>query len=119
MSEYSELQGLLRDVFHCRTSVVSPDYPTTLFSAFDRWDSLWAHAIERVPVEERRWLGIVRHSPELIALSRRITELCSTEEARNSAYLQGVATYDTAVFHGFIQKYGHDGNVASGDSSKG
>jgi hypothetical protein len=116
MSKYSKLQGLIRHVFHCRTSVVSPDYPTMLFNAFDRWDSLWAHAFERVPVEERRWLGIVRHSPEMIALFRRMTELCSTEGAKNSAYLQGVATYDTAVFHDFIQKYGHDGNSTLGNN---
>ncbi|KAH6959203.1 hypothetical protein DER45DRAFT_613711 [Fusarium avenaceum] len=108
--------GLLRHVFHHRTSVVSPHYPTMLFSAFDRWDSLWAHAFERVPVEERRWLGIVRHSPEMVVLSRRMTELCSTEEAKNSAYLQGVVTYDTAVFHDFIQKYGHDGNSNLGNN---
>jgi hypothetical protein len=87
-----------------------------LFNALDRWDSLWAHALERVPVEERRWLGIVRHSFELVALSRRTIELCGTGEAKDSAYLQGIATYDTAVFHGFIQKYGHDGNLTLGNS---
>lgn len=74
--------------------------------ALDRWDSLWTNAYERIPADERRWLGIVRHCYELIALSRRMIELSGTEEAEKSAYLQCVATYDTAVFHEFVQKYG-------------
>ncbi|RFN47901.1 hypothetical protein FIE12Z_7846 [Fusarium flagelliforme] len=98
--------GLMRHVFHCRTSITTPDYTSMVLRALDRWDSLWTKAFERIPVDERRWLGIVRHSAEVIALSRRMIELSGTEEAEKSAYLQCVATYDTAVFHDFVQKYG-------------
>jgi hypothetical protein len=96
----------MRHVFHCRTSVVTPDYSFMILRALDRWDSLWVDAFARVPVDERRWLGIARHSPEVVALSRRMIELSRTEEAQKSAYLQCVATYDTVIFHEFVQKYG-------------
>jgi hypothetical protein len=42
----------------------------------------------------------------VIALSRRMIELSGTEEADKSIYLQCVATYDTAIFHEFVHKYG-------------
>ncbi|KAF5658991.1 hypothetical protein FHETE_9619 [Fusarium heterosporum] len=113
------ITGLMRHVFHCRTSVVSPDYSKMLLRALDRLDLLWVDAFERVPSEERRWLGIIRHTPEIVALSRRIIELGGTEEAKNSTYMQGVANYDTAVFHEFVQKYGHEGHVATGNGSQG
>ncbi|CEI41127.1 unnamed protein product [Fusarium venenatum] len=98
--------GLMRHVFHCRTSVVTPDYCAMVLRALDRWDALWVDAFAQVPVTERRWLGIARHYPEVVALSRRSIELSGTKEAENSAYLQCVATYDTAIFHEFVQKYG-------------
>ncbi|RBR25990.1 uncharacterized protein FIESC28_01263 [Fusarium coffeatum] len=98
--------GLMRHVFHCRTSITTPDYISMVLRALDRWDSLWIDAFERIPVDERKWFGIARHSPEVIALSRRMIELIGSEEAEKSAYLQCVATYDTAVFHEFVQKYG-------------
>ncbi|GKU13009.1 unnamed protein product, partial [Fusarium langsethiae] len=41
--------GLMRHVFHCRTSVVTPDYSAMVLRALDRWDSLWANAFARVP----------------------------------------------------------------------
>ncbi|RGP63278.1 hypothetical protein FLONG3_9931 [Fusarium longipes] len=98
--------GLMRHVFHCRASVVTADYSSTILRALDRWNSLWTDALARVPVDERRWLGIARHSPEVVALSRRMVELSGTKVAEKSAYLRGIATYDTAIFHEFVQKYG-------------
>ncbi|KAG8667526.1 hypothetical protein FPOAC2_12694 [Fusarium poae] len=98
--------GLMRHVFHCRTSVVTPDYSAMVLRALDRWDTLWIDAFARIPESERKWLGIARHYPEVVALSRRAIELSGTKEAENSAYLQCIATYDTAIFHEFVQKYG-------------
>ncbi|KAH7483348.1 hypothetical protein NW761_008137 [Fusarium oxysporum] len=79
-----------------------------LLRALDRWDSLWMDAFERIPEDERRWLGIGKHTPEVMALSRRTIELIESGEAKNSAYLQDIACYDTAVFHDFVQKYGQE-----------
>ncbi|EKJ70204.1 hypothetical protein FPSE_09730 [Fusarium pseudograminearum CS3096] len=106
--------GLMRHVFHCRTSVVTPDYTAMVLRALDRWDYLWVNALARVPVDERRWLGIARHSPEVVAILRRTIELSGTKEAGNSAYLQCVATYDSAIFHEFVQKYGLRESATSG-----
>ncbi|EXK87924.1 hypothetical protein FOQG_08785 [Fusarium oxysporum f. sp. raphani 54005] len=100
--------GLGRHIFHYRTSVVSPDYSKMLLRALDRWDSLWMDAFERIPEDERRWLGIGKHTPEVMALSRRTIELIESGEAKNTAYLQDIACYDTAVFHDFVQKYGQE-----------
>ncbi|KAF4454962.1 hypothetical protein F53441_2619 [Fusarium austroafricanum] len=100
--------SLLRHLFHCRTAAVSPDYPLMLLRALDRWDSLWPDAYERIPEDDRRWLGIAKHTPEVIAISRRAIKLIGTEEAKTSAYLQGIATYDTAVFHEFVQQFGQE-----------
>ncbi|CAG7560307.1 unnamed protein product [Fusarium equiseti] len=83
---------LMRHVFHCRTSITTPDYTSMVLRALDRWDSLWIDAFERIPVYERKWFGIARHSPEVIALSRRMIELSGTEEADKSTYLQCIAT---------------------------
>ncbi|PTD01910.1 hypothetical protein FCULG_00010446 [Fusarium culmorum] len=108
------LMSLMRHVFHCRTSVVTPDYTAMVLRALDRWDCLWVNALARVPVDERRWLGIARHSPEVVAISRRTIELSRTKEAEDSAYLQCVATYDSAIFHEFVQKYGLRESATSG-----
>ncbi|KAF4339055.1 hypothetical protein FBEOM_7056 [Fusarium beomiforme] len=98
--------ALSRHIFHFRTSVVSPDYPKMLLRALSRWESLWENAFARITEDERRWLGISKHTPEVIALSRRTIEIIGSDEGKDSAYLQGIATYDTAVFHDFVQKYG-------------
>ncbi|KAL5595152.1 hypothetical protein FOVSG1_008841 [Fusarium oxysporum f. sp. vasinfectum] len=105
--------GLERHIFHYRTSVVSPDYSKMLLCALDRWDSLWADAYERIPKDERKWLGIGKHTPEVMALSRRTIELIESGEAKESAYLQDIAFYDMAVFHEFVQKYGQGSPSAS------
>ncbi|KAF5542728.1 hypothetical protein FMEXI_7356 [Fusarium mexicanum] len=81
--------GIGRYVFHHRT-----------------WDSLWVDAYERIPRDERQWLGIKKHTAEVMALSRRTIEIIESGEAKDSAYLQDVGTYDTAVFHDFVQKFG-------------
>ncbi|KAF5611119.1 uncharacterized protein FSUBG_2663 [Fusarium subglutinans] len=81
--------GIGRYVFHHRT-----------------WDSLWADAYERIPRDERKWLGIKKHTAEVMALSRRTIEIIESGEAKDSAYLQDIGTYDTAVFHDFVQKFG-------------
>ncbi|KAJ4015765.1 hypothetical protein NW752_006687 [Fusarium irregulare] len=75
--------GLIPHVFHCRTSITTSDYISMVLRALDRWDFLWTNAYERIPADERRWLGIVRYCYELIALSRRMIELSGTEEAEN------------------------------------
>ncbi|KAF5563401.1 hypothetical protein FPHYL_5213 [Fusarium phyllophilum] len=81
--------GLGRHVFH-----------------YHRWDSLWMDAYQRIPEDERKWLGIKKHTAEVMALSRRTIEIIQSGEAKDSAYLQDIGTYDTTVFYEFVQKYG-------------
>ncbi|KAF5592133.1 hypothetical protein FPCIR_5824 [Fusarium pseudocircinatum] len=90
LSDLSYLSsGLGRHIFHYRT-----------------WDSLWTDAYERVPKDERKWLGIKKHTAEVMALSRRTIEVIQSGEVKDSAYLQDIGAYDMAVFHEFVQKYG-------------
>lgn len=77
-----------------------------LLRALDRWDSLWMDAYQRIPKDERKWLGTKKHTAEVVALSRRTIEVIQSGEAKDSAYLQEIGCYDTAVFHEFVQKYG-------------
>ncbi|KAG7415115.1 hypothetical protein Forpe1208_v005733 [Fusarium oxysporum f. sp. rapae] len=79
-----------------------------LLRALDRWDALWTDAYEGIPKDERKWLGIGKHTPEVMSLSRRTIELIESGKAKESAYLQDIAFYDTAVFHDFVQKYGQE-----------
>ena len=67
---------------------------------------LWSSAIDRVPVDQVPWLGVVRHAPEIAWLSRRILETGVTGEVADSSYLQRVTTYDLADFHQFVKEYG-------------
>ncbi|TXC10779.1 hypothetical protein FocTR4_00007478 [Fusarium oxysporum f. sp. cubense] len=87
--------------------------PSTASHISLSWDSLWADAYERIPKDERKWLGIGKHTPEVMALSRRTIELIESGEAKESAYLQDIAFYDMAVFHEFVQKYGQGSPSAS------
>lgn len=93
---------------------MTPDYTAMVLRALDRWDCLWVNALARVPVDERRWLGIAKHSPEVVAILRRTIELSGTKEAENSAYMQCIAAYDSAIFHEFVQKYGLRESATSG-----
>lgn len=108
--DHSELfylsSGLGRHIFHYRTSTVSRDHSKMLLRAMDRWDSLWRDAYQRIPKDEKKWLGIKKHSAEVMALSRRTIEIIQSGEAKDSAYLQDIGTYNMAVFHEFVQKYG-------------
>ncbi|QGI61032.1 hypothetical protein CEK26_005002 [Fusarium fujikuroi] len=98
--------GLGHHIFHYRTSAASCDHSKMLLRALDRWDSLWMDAYQRIPKDERKWLGTKKHTAEVIAFSRRTIEVIQSGEAKDSAYLQEIGCYDTAVFHEFVQKYG-------------
>ncbi|EWG41702.1 hypothetical protein FVEG_03762 [Fusarium verticillioides 7600] len=99
--------GLGRHVFHYRTSAVSSrEHSKVLLRALDRWDSLWTGAYKRIPKDERKWLGIKKHTAEVMALSRRTIEIIQSGEVKDSAYLQDIGTYDTTVFYEFVQKFG-------------
>ncbi|KAL9570363.1 hypothetical protein ACKAV7_005569 [Fusarium commune] len=89
-----------------------------LLRALDRWDALWTDAYEGIPKDERKWLGIGKHTPEVMSLSRRTIELIESGKAKESAYLQDIAFYDTAVFHDFVQKYGQESPVLLGNAER-
>ncbi|KAF4995559.1 hypothetical protein FDECE_12758 [Fusarium decemcellulare] len=93
-------------IFHYRTSMLPPSSSDILLRAIDRWSLLWAAAYERIPVDERKWIGLARYAPELAVLSRRIIQVTGTEGGKESRYLQGTASYNTADLHQFIRQYG-------------
>jgi hypothetical protein len=76
----------------------------TLLRALDRWKKLWDAAFSQVPLDQRRWLGISGHAPELAMLSRLIIETCGTERAKTLRYLQGIAGSDLTEFHHFLKQ---------------
>ncbi|KAF5020901.1 hypothetical protein F66182_7053 [Fusarium sp. NRRL 66182] len=78
------------------------------------WSTLWKAAIERASPDERKWLGIARYAPEMAILLRKIVELSGTGEGRELAYLQCVASYDTADFHEFVRIHVHGGATTEG-----
>ncbi|KAB5569952.1 fungal-specific transcription factor domain-containing protein [Coniochaeta sp. 2T2.1] len=93
-------------IVNCRAMPLPDTVAKALLRALDRWRSLWSSAIDRVPADQRPWLGLVRHAPEIAWLSRRILETGVTGQGADSIYLRRVTTYDLADFHQFIKRYG-------------
>ncbi|KAF4960239.1 hypothetical protein FSARC_10527 [Fusarium sarcochroum] len=117
-SSYNEaMEGLLAEewTFSTRESFRRLNTSDLFLLTLDRWNSLWTGAFARISADEKSWLGIARHTPEVAALSRKIVELSGTGEAKSSAYMQCVATYDTAIFHEFVQTYGQEVTAAAKD----
>lgn len=79
--------------------------PLILLRALDRWDCLWNAAMNLIPINQRKWLGIAINAPELSILARRIIEVNMTKEAKESRYLRRVIGYDFVDLHQFIRQY--------------
>lgn len=85
-----------------------------LLRALNRWSPIWDAAMQQIPVDDRKWLGVSRYSPEVATISKRIIEVGGTDEGKNSPYLQCVGTYDMVAFHQFIRKYGPESPAGAG-----
>ncbi|KAM6537844.1 hypothetical protein FALCPG4_003747 [Fusarium falciforme] len=101
-------------IFSHRTSMLPASSSDILLRALNRWTPIWDAAMQQIPVDDRKWLGVSRYSPEVATISKRIIEVGGTEEGKNSPYLQCVGTYDMVAFHQFIRKYGLDGPTGAG-----
>ncbi|KAB5515474.1 fungal-specific transcription factor domain-containing protein [Coniochaeta sp. 2T2.1] len=103
---HAAIFGLQPMIFNCRAMPLPDTVANALLRALDRWRSLWSNAIDRVPADQRPWLGLVRYAPEIAWLSRRILETGVAGQGADSVYLRRVSTYDLADFHQFIKLYG-------------
>ncbi|KAI8719702.1 Zn(2)-C6 fungal-type domain-containing protein [Fusarium sp. LHS14.1] len=101
-------------IFNHRISMLPAGSSDILLRALNRWTPIWDAAMQQIPVDERKWLGVSRYSPEVATISKRIIEVGGTEEGKSSPYLQCVGTYDMVAFHQFIRKYGLDGPTGAG-----
>lgn len=94
-------------------------FSSVLLRALDRWESLWYVASNRIPPDQRSWLGVAKYSPEFALISRRIVEVSNTEEGRRSKYLQCTAEYDLHFFREFLLQHGSVNIVDSTKPSDG
>ncbi|EEU48208.1 uncharacterized protein NECHADRAFT_75560 [Fusarium vanettenii 77-13-4] len=101
-------------IFNHRTSMLPASSSDILLRALNRWTPLWDAAMQQIPVDDRKWLGVSRYSPEVATISKRIIEVGGTEEGKNSPYLQCIGTYDMIAFHEFIRKYGLERPAGAG-----
>ncbi|KAJ4217212.1 hypothetical protein NW759_009159 [Fusarium solani] len=101
-------------IFNHRTSMLPASSSDILLRALNRWTPIWDAAMQQIPVDDRKWLGVSRYSPEVAIISKRMIEVGGTEEGKNSPYLQCVGTYDMVAFHQFIRTYGLDGPTGAG-----
>ena len=72
--------------------------------ALDRWKNLWDVAFNSIDPDQRKWLGIPRHAPELASISKLTIEMSGSEKAKTSKYLQGIVGYDLHDLQIFIQQ---------------
>lgn len=75
-----------------------------LFRGLRRWTQLWDEAWRRVPIEERGKLGLVKYSPELAFLFRRMVEAHDCKESQPKQYLARRVTYDPGYLYEFIRQ---------------
>ncbi|KAH7010525.1 hypothetical protein EDB80DRAFT_715004 [Ilyonectria destructans] len=100
-------------LFNYRANILPRSFGSVLLRALNRWELLWSVAINQVAPGQQGWLGVAKYSPEFALISRRIVEVCNTEEGRRSKYLQCTAEYDLQVFHEFMLQHGSTNTAAT------
>ncbi|KAH6972052.1 hypothetical protein BKA56DRAFT_646181 [Ilyonectria sp. MPI-CAGE-AT-0026] len=100
-------------LFNYRANMLPRSFGSVLLRALNRWERLWSIAINQVAPGQQGWLGVAKYSPEFALISRRIVEVCNTEEGRRSKYLQCTAEYDLQVFHEFMLQHGSASTAAT------
>lgn len=79
--------------------------PEKLLQALGTWRYLWGRAIDKIPNNHLKWLGIAKNVPNIEYLSRRIIEVAISPEATSSQYLQRVPSYSSREIHEFIRDF--------------
>ncbi|KAM5355147.1 hypothetical protein ACJ41O_001793 [Fusarium nematophilum] len=103
---YHLISALQTVIYNNHTAMLPASSSAAVLRAVDRWTLLWADAIDKIPADELKWLGVSRNAYEGALLCKRMIEVIGTEEAKESGYLQRIVRYDTTDFHEFIRKYG-------------
>jgi hypothetical protein len=76
-----------------------------LLQTLGTWRYLWGRVMERIPHNQRKWLGVAKNVPDIEYLSRRIIEVAVSPKACSSRYLQRVPSCGTREIHEFIRDY--------------
>lgn len=92
-------------IFHHHTSVLVDSSSSVLLRGLDRWSVLWDAAIDRMDIEEQRWLGVVKYSTGIAFISKRIIQASKTEAGMRSSYLQRIVAYDTVALYQFMRQF--------------
>lgn len=95
-------------LFNYRASVLPRSFDATLLRALSRWEELWQKAKQKISPEKQAWLGVAKHAPEFVLVSRKILEASAEDRQGASEYLQSTPCYDFQVFHQFILQHGSD-----------
>lgn len=98
-------------LFNYRANPFPKSLDLVLLRALDRWEQLWDAALQQIPPEAQRWLGVAKYSAEFALVSRRIIEVSGTGEEPRSKYLRCTPEYDLSVFHEFIMEHGTAGEA--------
>lgn len=76
-----------------------------LLQSLGTWRYLWGRAMEKIPNDHRKWLGVAKNIPDIEYLSRRIIEVAVSPQSGSSRYLQRVPSYGAREIHEFIRDF--------------
>ncbi|KEY72111.1 hypothetical protein S7711_00125 [Stachybotrys chartarum IBT 7711] len=92
-------------IFNLQTSMSFAQQGDRLLQALSKWRYLWGEAMDKIPVDHRRWLGVSKYVPDIEHLTRRIIEVSASSEATSSQYLKRVPSYGAREMHHFIRDF--------------
>jgi hypothetical protein len=105
VTEKAHAAGLQQIIFNMHVSMALPDQSGKLLRAFGIWRNLWERAFDRVPHDQRAWLGVSVVMPAFEKLTRKMIESIGSAEAASSRYLQRIPSYSTRSLHEFIRDF--------------
>lgn len=79
-----------------------PQQSKKLLHTLHTWRDLWRRALEQLPRNHLKYLGIAKTIPDIEYLSRRIIEVAVSSDGASSRYLQRVPSYISREIHSFI-----------------
>ncbi|ETS85207.1 hypothetical protein PFICI_03232 [Pestalotiopsis fici W106-1] len=92
-------------IFNLHISLSLPSQSDRLLRALATWRHLWGNAIDKLPDDQRKWLGVAKHVPDIEYLSRRIIEVSISSHADSSQYLKRVPSHTAREVHEFIREF--------------
>ncbi|KAI1880220.1 hypothetical protein JX265_001841 [Neoarthrinium moseri] len=92
-------------IFNLHVAMFLKQQSDKLLQTLDIWRHLWERALERIPNDHRKWLGVAKNVPDIEYLSRRVIEISASPEASSSRYLQRLPSRGARDIHEFIKDF--------------